>query len=76
MFGCAVRRQKRDSGSVMTALRRQLAQQLQALLGDAGGALSETRVAHACAFIRLYCALKGIATMRYARRREAARVKS
>jgi len=50
---------------VLQSLRRYLLQQLKDLIPASGETLAESAVVQASALIRLYSALKGIATLKY-----------
>jgi len=50
--------------SMLHALRQQLLHQLIAVLPEPETSIDEAQVIEAGSFIRLYCALKGIATLK------------
>ena len=56
--------QKENASSALNRLRRHLLEQLNRLIPADGERLPEEDVVQASAFIRLYCALKGIAGLR------------
>ena len=49
---------------MLHALRQELLEQLIMALPEGSSKVSARQVVQGCAFIRLYCALKGIAAMR------------
>ena len=55
--------QRKDSRSMVYALRCELLRELQSLVPDSGP-IEEHQVVRGCAFIRLYCAMKAIATIK------------
>ncbi|ELT98571.1 hypothetical protein CAPTEDRAFT_226349 [Capitella teleta] len=57
---------KPDSETMLHPLRQEILGQLMKLLpsGPAPCTLSDEKVVHSCVFIRLYCALKGLANLR------------
>ena len=57
---------------MLQSLRRYLLQQLKDLIPASGETLAESAVVRASALIRLYSALKGIATLKYVRPLSAA----
>ncbi|KAL3858011.1 hypothetical protein ACJMK2_012627 [Sinanodonta woodiana] len=59
-------KRKRDPGtSMLYAMRLELLEQLIAILPEGDQCISPSHVVKACSFIRLYCALKGMATLRF-----------
>ncbi|XP_060079254.1 integrator complex subunit 2-like [Ylistrum balloti] len=59
------KRKREPSTSSLHCLRLWLLERLISILPDNGSAMSESSVIQASAFVRLYCALKGMATLRF-----------
>ena len=59
--------QRKDTSSGFHGLRLAIMQQLRSVLPPSGEkqVLAEDQVVEACAFIKLYCAMKSIAAMRW-----------
>ncbi|KAK2169226.1 hypothetical protein NP493_1201g01040 [Ridgeia piscesae] len=55
----------KDTTLMLSSLRHELVRELKCMLDTGANEIAETRVVQGCAFIRLYCALKGIASLRF-----------
>ncbi|XP_052246674.1 integrator complex subunit 2-like isoform X3 [Dreissena polymorpha] len=62
---CGQRRGREPAMSMLHAMRLQLTKQLIGILPEPGTSLEASHVIQAGSFIRLYCALKGIATLKF-----------
>ncbi|KAL4223618.1 Integrator complex subunit 2 [Mactra antiquata] len=59
------RRGREPSSSMLYLMRQRLLQQLVSILPDTGESMKDEHVITAGSFVRLYCALKGIATLKF-----------
>lgn len=62
---CGQRRGREPATSMLHVMRQRLLQQLFSILPSPGESIQESHVIEAGSFLRLYCALKGIATLKF-----------
>ncbi|WAR02639.1 INT2-like protein, partial [Mya arenaria] len=65
LLGNNIERGREPTMSMLHAMRQQLIRQLSEIIPGPGTSMDPTHVIEASSFVRLYCALKGIATLKF-----------